>query len=225
MIVSITTLFISMAVAVPIGMLSAIRQYTFWDYLFTIFGFIGLATPNFLLALLLMFVSISIFGSSSVGGLFSAEYVFAPWSWAKVVDLYQHIWLAIVIIGASGTAGMIRVMRAKMLDVLNEPYMDTARMKGISSAQLYFKHGLRVAVNPIISSVGMQFPSIISGSIIVAMVLTLPMIGPLLLSALMTEDMYLACTILLLLTTALVIGNLFSDLMLAWLDPRIRYQK
>lgn len=223
MIISITTLLFTMVVAIPIGMLSAIRQYSTWDYLFTFVGFVGLATPNFLLALLFLFFSVTVFGSSSVAGLFSPEYVFAPWSPAKVLDLFSHIWIVVIIVGTSGTAGMIRVVRTKMLDVLHEPYMDTARMKGISDTRLYFRHALRVAINPVISGIGLSFPNIISGSAIVSLVLTLPMVGPLLLQALLAEDMYLASTILLLLTVALVIGNFLADLTLAWLDPRIRY--
>lgn len=223
MAISITTLIFTMVVAIPIGMLSAIRQYSMWDYLFTLVGFVGLATPNFLLALLFIFISVTVFDSTSVAGLFSPEYVFAPWSFAKVLDLYNHIWVVVVIVGTSGTAGMIRIVRTKMLDVLNEPYTDTARMKGLSNARIYFKHALRVAINPVVSSVGLSFPNIISGSAIVAVVLTLPTVGPLLLNALMAEDMYLAATILLLLTVALVIGNFLADLTLAWLDPRIRY--
>ncbi len=223
-IISISTLIFTMIVAVPIGMISAIKRYTIWDFIFTFVGFIGLATPNFLLALIMIFFSVTVLNASNVAGLFSPEYVFEPWSLAKAMDLFKHMWLVVIIVGTAGTAGMIRVVRTKMLDVLNEPYTDTARMKGISMMRLYFVHALRVAINPVISSVGLSFPSIISGSVIVAMVLTLPTIGPLLLSAVMTEDMYLASTLLVLLTFMLVIGNFLADLCLAWLDPRIRYE-
>ncbi len=224
MAVSFVTLVFIMVVGIAIGMFSAVKQYSGWDYLFTVIGFIGMATPNFLLALIILFVSVMVFGSTSVGGLFSAEYLFAPWSWAKVVDFLKHIWVVVVIIGTAGTAGTIRVMRAQMLDVLSEPYMDTARMKGLSSAKVYFKHGLRVAINPIVSSIGLSFPGIISGATIVSLVLLLPLVGPLLLDALMSEDMYLASTIIVLLTFALVVGNFLADLTLAWLDPRIRLE-
>lgn len=222
MTISLTTLILTMVIAIPVGMFSAIRQYSFMDYVLTLISFIGMATPSFLLCLVVIFVSVIFFRVTSVGGLFSPEFVFAPWSWARVVDMFKHIWLVVLIVGVSGTAGTIRVMRTKMLDALSEPYIDTARMKGLTNARVYFKHGLRVAINPIISSLGMRFPSIISGSTIVAIVLTLPTIGPLLYSALMAQDMYLACTILVLLTFALVIGNFVADLVLAWLDPRIR---
>ena len=224
MVVSLSTLIFIMTVGIAIGMFSAVKQYSGWDYLFTVVGFIGMATPNFLLALIILFVSVMVFGSTSVGGLFSAEYLFAPWSLAKLLDFLKHIWVVVVIIGTAGTAGTIRVMRSQMLDVLSEPYIDTARMKGLSSAQVYFKHGLRVAINPIISSIGLSFPGIISGATIVSLVLLLPLIGPLLLNALMSEDMYLASTIIVLLTFALVIGNFLADLTLAWLDPRIRLE-
>ena len=143
MVVSLTTLIFIMLVGIAIGMFSAVKQYSGWDYLFTVVGFIGMATPNFLLALIILFISVMVFGSTSVGGLFSAEYLFAPWSLAKLLDFLRHIWIVVVIIGTAGTAGTIRVMRAQMLDVLSEPYIDTARMKGLSSAKVYFKHGLR----------------------------------------------------------------------------------
>jgi peptide/nickel transport system permease protein len=148
----------------------------------------------------------------------------APWSLAKFFDLMNHIWVVLVIVGLADTAGTIRVMRAKMLDTLGEPYIDTARMKGLSGAKVYFRHALRVAINPIVSSVGLRFPQIISGSTIVSIVLTLPLIGPLLLESLRGEDVYLACSILVMLTLALIIGNFIADLTLAWLDPRIRYE-
>ncbi len=223
--ISITTLFFTMVVAIPIGMLSAIKRYSVWDFIFTFVGFIGLATPNFLLALIMIFLSVTVLDVSSVAGLFSPEQVFEPWSLPKVLDLFQHMWLVVIIVGTAGTAGTIRVVRTKMLDVLNEPYTDTARMKGISMMRVYFVHALRVAINPVISSVGLSFPTIISGSVIVAMVLTLPTIGPLLLRAVMAEDMYLASTLLLLLTFMLVIGNFLADLSLALLDPRIRHDQ
>ena len=223
MAISVASLLLMFIIAVPVGMLSAIKQYSMWDHLFTVLALLGVATPSFIMALVFMFVAVTVFHAPSISNLFSPEYVFAPWSLAKFVDLLKHMWIVVVIVGASGTAGTIRVMRARMLDTLSEPYMDTARAKGLSSAKVYFKHGLRVAINPIISSLGMRFPSIISGSTIVAMVLTLPTVGPVMLEALRGEDIYLACSILLLLTVALVIGNFLADLTLAWLDPRIRH--
>ena len=221
--ISTISLILVYLIGLPIGIYSATRQYSAGDYLFTFIGFMGLAIPNFLFALNLLWLTFAATGNAAIG-LFSAEYLFAPWSLAKLLDFLKHIWVVVVIIGTAGTAGTIRVMRSQMLDVLSEPYIDTARMKGLSSAQVYFKHGLRVAINPIISSIGLSFPGIISGATIVSLVLLLPLIGPLLLNALMSEDMYLASTIIVLLTFALVIGNFLADLTLAWLDPRIRLE-
>ncbi len=222
MLISIFALLLMLVISIPVGMFSAVRQYSKFDYIATVIAFIGVCTPTFVLALVSMFISVSVFGSTSVGSLFSAEYVFAPWSWGRFIDLVKHMWIVVVIVGASGTAGTIRVVRARMLDTLSEPFIDTARMKGISSTRVYLRHALRVALNPVISSLGLRFPSIISGSTIVGMVLVLPTIGPLLLTALQNEDIYLAIDIVLLLTVALIIGNFVADVTLAWLDPRIR---
>ena len=223
LLLSVATLIFTMAVSVPIGIYSAIRQYSAGDYLFTFIGFIGLAIPDFLLALILLFVVVTVFGASGVGGLFSSEYITAPWSFGKALDLIKHLWLPVIIVGTSGAAGTIRVMRARMIDALGEPYVQTARMKGLAEARVVLVHALKVAINPIITSLGLSLPGIISGATIVSVVLVLPTVGPLLLNALLAEDMYLACTILLLLTMALVVGNFFADLALAWIDPRIRY--
>jgi peptide/nickel transport system permease protein len=224
MAISVGTLLFTLVVSVPIGIYSAVRQYSPGDYILTVIGFIGLATPNFLLALILLFVAVVFFGASSVGGLFSPQYVLAPWSLARVLDLLKHLWVPVIVVGTSGTAATIRVMRARMLDNLGEPYIRTARMKGIGESRVIFKHALRVAINPIITSLGMSLPAIISGATITSIVLALPTTGPLLLNALLGEDMYLASTILLILTVALVVGNFLADLALAWVDPRIRLE-
>ncbi|NOZ27671.1 MAG: ABC transporter permease [Chloroflexi bacterium] len=222
-VLSLSTLLFTWIVAFPIGIYSAVRQYSLGDYVFTFLGFIGLATPNFLLALVLMYISFKYF-NQSVGGLFSPEFVEAPWSWAKMVDLLKHLWIPMVILGTSGTAGLIRIMRANLLDELHKPYVVTARAKGLSERKLLLKYPVRVALNPFVSTVGWTLPGLVSGSAIVSVVLSLPTTGPLLLRALMSQDMYLAGSFILMLSVLTVIGTLISDILLAWLDPRIRYQ-
>jgi peptide/nickel transport system permease protein len=222
-IISIVTLACTWAVAIPIGIVSAVKQYSIWDYLFTLLGFIGLAMPGFLLALILMFVGYRVFGVSA-GGLFSPAYEAAPWSLAKVVDLFAHLWIPVFIIGLSGTAGLIRVMRGNLLDELRKLYVTTARAKGVSPIKLIMKYPVRVALNPLISTIGWLLPNIVSGSVIVAVVLGLPTTGPLLLRALMNQDMYLGGSMIMILSALTVIGTLISDLLLLWLDPRIRYE-
>jgi peptide/nickel transport system permease protein len=187
----------------------------------TIIGYIGLATPNFLLALILMYIAFRFF-NQSVGGLFSPDYADAAWSWAKVWDLLKHIWIPVIIIGMSGTAGLIRIMRANLLDELHKPYVVTARAKGMPEARLTLKYPVRVALNPFVSTVGWTLPRLVSGSAVVSIVLSLPTTGPLLLRALLSQDMYLAGSFILLLSVLTIIGTLVSDLLLAWLDPRIR---
>ncbi|MGL3104532.1 ABC transporter permease [Bradyrhizobium sp. BR 1432] len=207
--------------ALPIGIYSAVRQYSFADYAFTFIGFLGLAIPHFLLALIVMYCSFRYF-DANVGGLFSTEYVEAPWSIARVIDLLGNIWIPALILGTSGTAALIRVMRANLLDELRKPYVVAARARGLSEWQLILKYPVRVALNPFASTVGYILPYIVSGSIIVSVVLSLPTVGPLLLRALLAQDMYLAGTIIMLLGVMTVIGTLISDLLLAWIDPRIR---
>ena len=224
MAVSLFSLIFTYVVAIPIGIYSATHQYSIGDYFFTFVGFLGLATPNFLLALVLMFLFYKYFGLS-VGGLFSPEFVEAPWSWAKVIDMMNHMWIPVIVIGTAGTCGLIRVMRGCLLDELRKQYVVTARAKGVGERKLLFKYPVRVAVNPIISTIGWTLPSIVSGATITAIVLSLPTTGPLLLRALMSQDMYLAGSFILLLATLTVIGTLISDILLAWLDPRIRYEK
>jgi peptide/nickel transport system permease protein len=222
MVISLTAMSFSLVLAVPIGILSAVKQYSWADYLFTVLGFLGLALPNMLLALILMFIVVTVFHGSGIGGLFSSQYITADWSLAKVLDLLRHLWLPALIVGFSGTAGTIRVVRAQMLDTLGEPFIQTARMKGLSEFRIVTRHALRVVLNPVVSSLGLSLPGLISGETITALVLGLPTVGPLLLSALFSEDMYVAGSILFILTAALVVGNFLADLTLAWLDPRIR---
>jgi peptide/nickel transport system permease protein len=219
---ALATLFFVWAIAFPIGIYSAVKRYSIGDYIVTIIGFIGLAIPNFLLALLLMYFSFRWFGES-VGGLFSPAYVNAPWSVARVLDFLSHFWLAVVVLGASGATALIRIMRANLLDELRKPYVVTARAKGVSEFRLLFKYPVRLALNPFISTLGWILPDIVSGSAIVSIVLGLPTTGPLLLTALTTQDMYLAGGMILVVSALTVVGTLVSDILLALLDPRISY--
>ncbi|OAS87817.1 MULTISPECIES: ABC transporter permease [Metabacillus] len=221
-VISICTLIFTWIIAIPIGIYSAVRQYSFMDYIFTFIGFIGLALPNFLIALVAIY---TVFVNTGVAltGLFSPEYATAPWSFAKVIDLLKHIWIPTLIIGTSGTAGLIRVMRGMLLDELQKQYVITARAKGVREQTLLFKYPVRMAINPLISTIGWTLPAIISGEAIVSIVLNLPTTGPMLLDALMTQDMYLAGSFILILSILTVIGTLISDILLAWVDPRIRF--
>lgn len=219
--VSLSTLIVTWLISFPVGIYSAVRQYSVGDYLFTVLGFLGVATPNFLIALVLMVLSYLYLGQS-VGGLFSPEFVEAPWSWAKFVDLLGHMWIPLVVLGTSGTASLIRVMRANLLDEMEKPYVITARAKGQSEFRLLMRYPVRAALNPFVSTVGWTLPALVSGSTIVAVVLNLPMVGPLMLGALISQDMYLAGSFILMLSILTVIGTLVSDILLAWLDPRIR---
>lgn len=223
-ILSLSTLLLTWAIAFPIGIYSAVRQYSIGDYLFTAIGFVGLAIPNFLLALILMYISLKYF-NQSVGGLFSQEYIDAAWSWGRIKDLLAHLWIPIFILGTAGTAGLIRIMRANLLDELRKPYVKTARAKGLSETKLLLKYPVRVALNPFVSTIGWTLPVLVSGSTIVSVVLSLPTTGPLLLRALIAQDMYLAGSFILMLGVLTIIGTLISDILLAWLDPRIRFEK
>jgi peptide/nickel transport system permease protein len=220
-VVSLAAILFTWLLAFPIGVYSATHKYSWSDHGLTFFGFLGLATPNFLLALVLMFVSFSWFGVS-VGGLFSPELQEAPWSWRKVLDLLEHLWIPVVVIGTAGTAGMIRRLRANLLDELKKQYVVTARAKGVPPRRLLMKYPLRIALNPFISDIGDLLPELISGSVIVSIVMSLPTTGPMLLRALRTQDMYLAGSFLMLMALLTVIGVFLSDLALAALDPRIR---
>ncbi len=220
---SVSTLLFAWVVSFPIGVLSAVRQYSLADYFFTFIGFIGLAVPNFLLALVMMYIGFRYFGQS-VGGLFSPEYQNLPWSWDKLVDLLKHLWIPMIVIGTAKTAELIRVMRANLLDELDKPYVTTARAKGLPEARLLLKYPIRLALNPFVSTVGWVLPSLISGAVIAAVVLNLPTAGPLLLNALKSQDTYLAGSFILMLSALTIVGTMISDLLLAWLDPRIRLQ-
>jgi peptide/nickel transport system permease protein len=220
-VVSLGAIAFTWLVAFPIGVYSATHKYSWGDHGLTFLGFLGLATPNFLMALVLMFVSFTYFGIS-VGGLFSPELQEAPWGWAKVLDLLEHLWIPVVVIGTAGTAGMIRRLRANLLDELKKQYVVTARAKGLPPRRLLLKYPLRIALNPFISDIGNLLPELISGSVIVSIVMSLPTTGPMLLRALRTQDMYLAGSFLMLLASLTVIGVFLSDLALAALDPRIR---
>lgn len=222
-VISLAALLFIWVVAFPVGIYSAIKQYSVGDYLFTFISFLGLGIPPFLLALVVMWIAFSQFGIS-VGGLFSTEYADAPWTWGKVLDLLQHLWIPMVVLGMGGTAGLIRIMRANLLDELHKPYVTTSRAKGMPEAKLIVKHPVRVALNPFVSTVGWTLPGLVSGSVIVSVVLNLPTTGPILLRALQSQDMYLAGTIVMMLSILTVIGTLVSDILLAWLDPRIRLQ-
>ncbi|MFK3781581.1 ABC transporter permease [Agrobacterium sp. NPDC089420] len=221
---ALATLLVTWAVALPIGIFSAVRKYSLGDYLVTFVGFVGLSVPNFLLALGLMYIAVVYLGSD-VSGLFSAAYQNAPWSWGKFVDLLAHLWIPVLILGTSSTASLIRIMRANLLDELYRPYVTTARAKGLSEFRLLMKYPVRLALNPFVSTIGWAFPQLISGSIITSVVLSLPTSGPLLLDALLAQDMYLAGAFILLLCALSVIGMIVSDILLAIIDPRIRYLK
>ena len=222
--ISIFTLIFTYVVAIPIGIYSATHQYSVGDNAFTTIGFIGLATPNFLLALVLMFLFFKCFGLS-IGGLFSPEYIWAPWSIGKIIDMLKHFPIPIIVIGTAGTAGLIRVMRGCLLDELQKQYVITARAKGVGERTLLFKYPVRIAVNPIISTIGWMLPLIVSGETITAIVLSLPTTGPLLFDALKSQDMFLAASIVMILGFLTVTGTFLSDILLAWMDPRIRYER
>ncbi|MBI5570687.1 MAG: ABC transporter permease [Desulfomonile tiedjei] len=220
--ISTATLLFTWAVALPIGIYSAVRQYSWTDYFLTFVGFIGLATPNFLFALVLLWFSYAYLGMS-VGGLFSPEFVDAPWSWARFVDLLSHLWIPVVIVGTAHTAKFIRIIRGNLLDELKKPYVTTARAKGLSEIRLIMKYPVRVAINPLVSTIGWTLPELVSGIAITAVVLNLPTSGPLLLNALLSQDMHLAGGFIMLLSSLTVAGTLVSDILLAWVDPRIRF--
>jgi len=220
---SLSSMLFIWVVAIPIGVFSAVRQYSIGDYVATFIGFIGLAIPNFLLALVLLYISFKYFGQS-VGGLFSPEYIDAPWNLAKLGDFLSHLWIPMVVLGTAGTASLIRTLRANLLDELRRPYVTTARTKGLPEIWLLIKYPLRHALNPFVSSLNDIFVNLVSGATIVSIVLSLQTTGPLLFDALRTEDMYLAGSAILLLSVLAVFGTLVSDILLAWLDPRIRFR-
>ena len=215
---------LTLVLGLLIGIYSATHQYSFGDHLFTFLGFLGLSIPSFLLALVVMFFAYSAFGITSIGGLFSDKYIDAAWSLNKFLDLLGHLWLPIALLGVTGTAGTIRRMRGNLLDVLNMPYVSTARAKGLSERVVIYKHALRNALAPIIMALGMWFPHLLSGSVIVAIVLSLPTLGPVMVRALQMQDMYLAGTVLFFQCALLLVGNLLADIALVWVDPRVEFE-
>lgn len=221
-VLSLGTIVFTWVVAVPIGIYSAVRQYSSGDHLFTVIGFLGLATPNFLLALVLMVIVYNNFGVLALG-LFSEEYIEAPWSIGRVIDLLKHLIIPVVVVGTAGTAAIIRVMRGNLLDEISRQYTITARAKGLGETRLLFKYPVRLAINPLVSSTAWLLPDILSGEIVVALVLSLPTLGPLLLNALLSQDMFLAGTIVMFLAFLTVVGTFVSDILLAVVDPRIRF--
>jgi len=223
LLITVSALLFTWAVAVPAGVYSAVRQYSVGDYVLTTVMLMGLATPSFLLALVAMYVGYEWFGIS-IGGLFSPEYRDVPWSLARVGDFLSHLWIPMVVVGLGGTASTMRILRANLLDELNKPYVVTARAKGVRPIKLLIKYPLRIAINPFISTIGLLLPALISGEAIVSIVLGLPTTGPALIEALINQDMYLAGSFLMLLSILTVVGMLLSDLLLAWADPRIRYE-
>jgi peptide/nickel transport system permease protein len=221
MVLSFAALFVSWFIAIPLGVFSATHQYSIPDYVFTFISFVGIGTPGFMLALIVMWYAMRFLGLN-VGGLFSEQYILAPWSLDKVVDMLKHLWIPVLILAVNGTAGGLRTTRANLLDELNKPYVETARAKGITEAKVIWKYPVRVALNPFFSTVGWELANLISGSTLLSIVLSLETTGPMLLRALTSQDMYLAGSFLLLLSTLTVIGTLVSDIVLAWVDPRIR---
>ncbi len=219
--ISLTSLLFVYIVAIPIGTLSATHQYSIRDYFFTFVGFIGIAIPNFLFALILLWFYF-VFSGNVVLGLFSSQFQLAPWSLAKFVDLLKHLWMPAIIVGTAGTCGLIRVMRANLLDELQKPYVMVARAKGLSERKLLYKYPFRIAINPVVSTIGWTLPGLVSGEVLVSLVLGLPTIAPLFFASLISQDMFLAGSIIFILSFLTVIGTLISDILLAWVDPRIK---
>lgn len=220
---SLVSVLLTWIIAFPIGIYSAVRQYSIGDYVFTLIGFFGVSVPAFLVALVIMYLQFKYFGKVA-SGLFSDEFIAAAWSWGRVKDLLAHLWLPALILGLGGTAELIRILRANLLDELRKPYVVTARAKGLPEWKVILKYPVRMALNPFVSTLGWILPGLISGSIILSQVMNLPTTGPLLLRSLQSQDMYLAGSMILVLSVATVVGTLVSDILLALLDPRIRYQ-
>ncbi|HNB26206.1 MAG TPA: ABC transporter permease [Alphaproteobacteria bacterium] len=220
-VVSLASILFVWIVSFPIAIYSAVRQYSLGDYFFTFLGYIGLATPSFLIALILLYLSKVYFGTS-IGGLMDPQYLGQPWSWDKFLSILAHLWVPVLVIGLPGTAGMIRRLRANLLDELNKQYVTTGRAKGLPPGRLLVKYPLRISLNPFIADIGSLLPELISGSVIVSVVMSLPLTGPMLLSALRSQDMYLAGSFLMFMAFLTVLGVFISDILLALLDPRIR---
>ena len=223
-VLSLSSMVVTYLIAVPIGIYSATHPYSVGDYSATVFGLMGLATPNFLLALILMFLFQRYLGWSP-GGLFSPEYLIAPWSFAKVIDLMKHLPMPLIVIGTAGTAGMIRVLRTTLMDELGKQYVVTARAKGVAEGRLLFKYPIRLAINPMVSGMAGLLAGVVSGEALVSIVLSLPTVGPLLLTSLLTQDLQIAASLILFLGSLGLFGTLLSDLLLVVVDPRIRFEK
>lgn len=221
-VISFSALIVSWAIALPLGILSATRQYSVLDYIITFIGFIGIATPGFLLALIMAYLVFDWTGFSALG-LFSSQYMDAPWSWDKFVDLLKHLWMPLILVGLGNTGGTIRVVRNNLLDELHKQYVITARAKGLTEWKLLFKYPVRMAINPLLSTVGWVLPGLISGTVLIDIVLSLQTVGPVLLRATLAQDMYLAGSIVLILSALTVIGGLVGDILLVLVDPRIRF--
>ena len=221
-VVAVVTLGFSWLVAIPLGIFVALRRNGFTDAVASFVGYVGLAVPDFLMALLLVALVLEA-GGTNVGGLFSSRYLGAPWTWGKLVDLANHLWIPVLAIGTGGIATVMRQMRANLLDVLHADYVRTARAKGLAERHVTYRHAVRTAINPLVSMAGLQLPELINGTIIASIVLNLPTIGPLLYDSLLAKDQYVAMTLLLFAAFLLMIGNLLADIALAWVDPRIRH--
>jgi len=221
-VIAVVTLGFAWIVAVPLGIYTALKRNGFTDAVASFIGYVGLAVPDFLVALLLVALVLA-YGGTNVGGLFSPRFIGEPWTWAKFVDLLNHLWIPVLAIGTAGIATIMRQMRANLLDVLHADYVRTARAKGVSERNVINRHAVRTAINPLVSMAGLQLPELINGTIIASIVLNLPTIGPLLYDSLLAKDQYVAMTLLLFASLLLMIGNLLADLALAWVDPRIRY--
>ncbi len=223
MVLNFTTIVFIYLVAFPIGVYSATHQYSWGDHTLTLIGFLGLATPNFLLALILLYLA-NVYFDTSIGGLMAEQYMNQPWSVDKVLSVLEHLWIPVVVIGTSGTAGMIRRLRANLLDELQKQYVVTGRSKGLPEGKLLMKYPLRMALNPFIADIGNMLPQVVSGSVIVSTVMSLPTTGPMLLNSLQSQDMYLAGSFLMFLALLTVVGMFLSDVLLTVLDPRIRLE-
>ncbi|MGQ9554478.1 MAG: ABC transporter permease [Anaerolineae bacterium] len=221
--VTFATMIFTWLLAIPIGIYSATHQYSVGDYVATFLGFVGLGVPDFLIAIVAIWLGYVYFGAN-LTGLFSQQFQTVAWSWAKFLDLLKHLWVPILVLGLSGTAGLIRIMRANLLDELRKPYVMTARAKGLRERGLLWKYPVRIAFNPFVSTIGWSLPGLISGATIVSVVLNIPMNGPLLLGALQSQDMQLAGAFIMMLSVFTMLGTLISDILLAWIDPRIRYE-
>ena len=223
LILGVSTVLFTWTLAIPIGIISAIKQYSIIDYVFTFLSYLGVGTPNFLLALMILYFSFAWF-DIKISGLFSIDFQDEPWSFGKFIDMLKHIWVPMLILGTDGTARFTRIIRANLLDELNKPYVETARAKGLSEAKVILKYPTRIAIMPFISTAGWQLPQLFSGSLIVATVMSLPTVGPVLLRSLFAQDMYLAGSVILILTVLTMIGTFISDITLALMDPRIRME-